>query len=253
MGRLIRAFAFPAGVVLAWEAYAQLRGIPYETLSYPSAILASGWPALTDGTLLLATYQTFSAALVGLAVGVLIGILVGVPLGLLPAAEAVVGPTLEALRPIPAIALLPLALLIFGFGLRMEAAIVAIGCLWPVLLVTISAVRNIDARLLEIGRLLQLSPLLRIVRIVLPATGARICIGIRIAAGVSLALAITVEIALNPNGLGYAMVTASQGFDPALLWAELLWVGLVGWGFNRLLVTGERRWVLRYAGGAGHD
>jgi NitT/TauT family transport system permease protein len=251
MSRWLRALAIPAAVVTAWELWAEIFGIPYETLSHPSAIVMSGWTALGDGTILTATLQTFSAALLGLLIGALIGVLLGVPLGLFPAADAVIGPSLDALRPIPAVALLPLALLIFGFGVRMEALIVAIGCLWPVLLVTITAVRNIDARLLEIGRLLELPGPVRILRIVLPATGGRICVGIRIAAGISLALAITVEIALNPNGLGYAMVLASQGLDPALLWAELLWVGIIGWAFNRLLVGAERRW-LPAAGDGGH-
>jgi ABC-type nitrate/sulfonate/bicarbonate transport system permease component len=249
MSRWLRAIAIPVGFIAAWELWAQIFGIPYETLSYPSAILASGWSALWDGTILVATLQTFSAALLGLLIGVIAGLLLGVPLGLFPTADAVVGPSLDALRPIPAVALLPLALLIFGFGVRMEALIVAIGCLWPVLLVTITAVRNIDARLLEIGRLLELPGPVRILRIVLPATGGSICVGIRIAAGISLALAITVEIALNPNGLGYAMVLASQGMDPALLWAELLWVGVIGWAFNRLLVSAERRWLPAMVGG----
>jgi NitT/TauT family transport system permease protein len=243
MRHWLHAIAIPAALIVAWELWARTFGIPYETLSQPSDILASGWAALWDGTILVATLQTFSAALLGLLIGVITGVLLGVPLGLFPTADAVVGPSLDALRPIPAVALLPLALLIFGFGVRMEALIVAIGCLWPVLLVTISAVRNMDVRHLEIGRLLELPGRVRILRIVLPATGGRICVGIRISAGIALALAITVEIAINPNGLGYAMVLASQGMDPALLWAELLWVGVIGWAFNRLLLTAEQRWL----------
>src|ERR1700693_990713 len=120
MSRWLRALAIPGGIVLVWELWAQFIGIPYETLSYPSAILLSGWSALIDGTVLIATLQTFSAALLGLSIGVVVGVLIGIALGLLPAAEAVVGPSLDALRPIPAVALLPLALLIFGFGVRME-------------------------------------------------------------------------------------------------------------------------------------
>jgi ABC-type nitrate/sulfonate/bicarbonate transport system permease component len=247
MGRWLRAFAIPGAAILFWEASAQLGAMTYDSVSYPSAIVAAGWAALLNGTIIMATLQTFQAALFGLGIGVFVGIALGIPLGILPAMEAVVGPSLDALRPIPAVALLPLALMLFGFGVRLEASIVAIGCTWPVMLVTISAVRSVDPRLLEVARLLQLSLLVRTIRIVLPAAVARICVGIKVAAGLSLALAITIEIALNPQGIGYEMVLASQGFNPSLLWAELLWVGIVGWGFNWLLVGAERRWIDRYA------
>jgi ABC-type nitrate/sulfonate/bicarbonate transport system permease component len=86
----------------------------------------------------------------------------------------------------------------------------------------------------------------RMSRIVLPAALARIGVGIRVAAGVALVVAVTVEIVLNPQGLGYAMISASQALHPELMWAELLWVGLVGWGFNALLVGAERMWLGRF-------
>jgi ABC-type nitrate/sulfonate/bicarbonate transport system permease component len=243
MSRWLRALAFPGTIMLMWELWGQSGTMVFESLSYPSAILIAGWRALLDGTIPFATLETFQAALLGLAIGTALGIALGIPLGLLPAMEAVVGPSLDAVRPIPAVALLPLALLLFGFGVEMESAIVAFGCTWPILLVTISAVRGIDFRLIEVGRLLQLPTSVRMLRIVLPAAIARISVGIRIAAGISLALAITIEIALNPQGLGAAMVVASQGFNSALLWAELLWVGIVGWTFNWLLLEAERRWL----------
>ncbi len=75
-----------------------------------------GSNSLTDGSLLLATWQTFETALVGLAIATVIGVLAGTILGLLPLVEGVTGPTIEALRPIPAIAFMPLALMMFGFG-----------------------------------------------------------------------------------------------------------------------------------------
>src|SRR5690606_31610418 len=115
---------------------------------------------------------------------------------------------------------LPLALMLFGFGLNLETSIVALGSTWPVLLVTISATQRIDPRLLEVARLLHLSGAKRLFKIILPAIVGRICVGIRIAAGIAFAVAITVEIALNPFGIGYAMILSSQAYDPALMWAQ---------------------------------
>ena len=95
---------------------------------------------MRDGSLLIATLQTCETALLGLAIAAIVGISLGALLGLLPALERVAGPTIEALRPIPAIAFMPLALMIFGFGVGLEASIVAYACVWPILIVTISAV-----------------------------------------------------------------------------------------------------------------
>jgi NitT/TauT family transport system permease protein len=247
MRRWIQALALPALVFLAWEIAYQTGALRFESLSHPAAIAAAGWGALLDGTLAAATLQTFKTALFGLLLGSVAALALGIVLGLLPALEAVMAPSLDAVRPVPAVALLPLALLLFGFGVRFEASIVAFGCFWPVLLMTIAAVRSIDARLLEVAALLEAPPLFRVLRLVLPAAIGRIFLGIRIAAGIALALAITVEIAANPQGLGYEMVTASQAFNSSLLWAELVWVGIVGWAFNLLLVSGEQRWLARYA------
>jgi NitT/TauT family transport system permease protein len=245
----LRGLAVPALLVLAWELGGRNGVLPADTLSRPTAIAVACWAALADGSLLTATIQTFRSALLGLAIGSAIGIGIGLPLGLSRALEAIVGPTVDALRPVPAVALIPLALLVYGFGTGMEAAVVAFACIWPVLVVAVSAARQIEPRLIEVARVLELPARARLLRIVLPATLARIAVGVRISAGVALIVAVTVEVALNPQGLGHGMTMAAQGMRPELMWAELLWVGFVGWGFNALLVGGERRWLKRYAVG----
>jgi NitT/TauT family transport system permease protein len=247
----LRGLVIPVLLIMLWEIGARLGTLPPDTMSQPSAIVAAGWEALRDGTLLLATVQTFQTALLGLAIGAAIGITIGSLIGLLPALEAIIGPTLDTIRPVPAVALIPLALLIYGFGVRMEVLVITFACIWPILIVTVSAVRGIEPRLIEVARMLEMAPLKRLVRIVLPAALARIAVGIRVSAGVALVVAVTVEIVLNPQGLGYGMIIAAQSLRPDLMWAELLWVGLAGWAFNRLLTTIDRRWFGRFqVGGA---
>ena len=244
---LARALLLPALVFAGWQVAFQAGVLQLETLSHPTAIFQAGWKSLIDGSLMLATAQTVRVMLMGLLVGATCGLALGVLLGLFSRFERIVAPTMDALRPIPAVALLPLALLLFGFGDRFEAAIVAFGSFWPVLLMTISAVRGIDVRLLEVARLLEVPTGFRILRLVIPAALMRIFLGIRIGAGIALALAVTVEIAANPQGLGHAMLAASQSLNPALMWAQLLWVGVLGWGFNSLLVLFEGTCLGRYS------
>ena len=244
-GRL-RGLVIPVLLVALWEIGARAGTLPPDTMSQPSMIVAAGWEALSDGTLLIATVQTFQTALLGLALGAFIGIVIGSLIGVSPALEAIIGPTLDTIRPVPAVALIPLALLIYGFGVRMEMLVITFACIWPILIVTVSAVRGIEPRLLEVARVLELPADKRMLRIILPAAMARIAVGIRVSAGVALVVAVTVGIVLNPQGLGYGMIIAAQSLRPDLMWAELLWVGLAGWAFNTLLLTIDRRWLGRF-------
>ena len=248
MGR-VRGFVIPVVLVLLWEIGARVGTLPHDTMSQPSDIVVAGWDALLDGTLLLATWQTFESALLGLAIGSGIGIGIGILIGLSPTLEGIVGPTLDTIRPVPSVALIPLALLIYGFGVRMEVLVVSFAATWPILIVTVSAVRGVEPRLIEVARMLQMSNFSRALRIVLPAIMARIAIGIRVSASVALVVAVTVEIVLNPQGLGYNMIIAAQSLRPELMWAEMLWVGIAGWAFNTVLLTIDRRWLRRFQAG----
>ena len=225
----------PLLLLLGWEFFSRAGNLPLDVLSRPSDIAVAWFNSLMDGTLLLATWQTFETALVGLAIATVIGVLAGTILGLLPLAEGIVGPTIEALRPIPAIAFMPLALMMFGFGVAMEASIVAYACVWPILIVTIGAVRAIEPRLLEVAVVLEMPFATRLRKIILPAALARINIGVRIAAAIALVVAVTVEIVLNPRGLGYQLILAQQSFSIGLMYAQLFWLCVIGYVLNAVL------------------
>lgn len=222
----------PALLLVAWEAGSRAGALPMDSFSRPSDIAVAFLKGFADGSIPLDTWQTFEGALTGFAFAALAGILCGAILGLSPRLERVVGPSIDALRPIPSVALIPLALLLFGFGLRMEAAVVAFACFWPVLLMTIAAVRGIEPRLLEVARALELSYLSQMRKIILPAAVGRIAVGLRLALAISLVVAVTVEIVLNPRGLGHSMIAAQQALRSDLMYAELLWLGVVGWMLN---------------------
>jgi NitT/TauT family transport system permease protein len=240
--RILRGALLPALVFLLWEAGSRAGLLPMDTFSRPSDVALAFAGGFADGSIPLATWQTVQAALFGFAVAAAAGILVGVILGLSPPLERTVGPSIEALRPIPAVALMPLTLLLFGFGLRMEAGVVAFACVWPILLVTVAAVRGIEPRLLEVAHALQLSFAARLRKIILPAALGRIVVGLRVAVSISLIVAVTVEIVMNPRGLGYGMIIAQQSLKPDLMYAQLLWLAVLGWGLNALLTRAFGQW-----------
>ena len=130
---------------------------------------------------------------------------------------------------------MPLALMMFGFGVGLEASIVAYACVWPILIVTIAAVRAVEGRLLEVAAVLELPLWKRMTKIVLPAAFARINVGLRVSAAISLVVAVTVEIVLNPRGLGYNLILAEQSLQIGLMWAQLVWLCLLGYVLNLAL------------------
>jgi ABC-type nitrate/sulfonate/bicarbonate transport system permease component len=234
MTRVLRGAIVPLLLLGAWEV-ASRAGLTLDTLSRPSEILAALLSALSDGSILLATAQTFDAALLGLAIAAVIGILAGTVLGLSPVLEGVTGPSIEALRPIPAVAFMPLALMMFGFGVGLEASIVSYACVWPILIVTVTAVREIEPRLLDVADVMEMSFAEKLCKIILPAAFARINVGLRVGAGIALVVAVTTEVVLNPRGLGYSLILAQQSLNVALMYAQLLWLCVVGYLLNAAL------------------
>lgn len=238
---ILRGIAVPLTLVAIAQVAATIVNLKSDTLASPAAALAAGARALADGSIPLATLQTLANAFGGLALGGGSGLIFGILLGSSGVADRLMEFSVESLRPIPSVALIPVAMLTFGFGFRMEIAIVAFASFWPVLILTRNAVAGVDPALYDVARVLRLTPLARTVKIVLPAALPRIFVAFRLAAGIALTVAVTVEVSTNPLGLGYGMMLAEQSLHPDLMLAYLLWIGLVGWALNYAIVNAQRR------------
>ncbi len=236
MARLdrLRALAIPLLLLAALEIGTRSVAAGSDALAPPSAALRAWWGALLDGSLWQGTAFTLGTAAAGLALGAGLGLTLGTLLGLSRRAAALSFLSVELLRPVPSVALIPLAMLSFGFGLRMELAVVAFATLWPVLVLTQAAVSQVEPQLLEVSAALQLTRWQRARLVLLPAMLPRLFVALRLAVAISLVVAVTVEIAANPHGMGYAMMIAQQSLDPALMLAWLFWIGVVGWVINAL-------------------
>lgn len=245
----LRPFAFPAVLLAALEWWARTIGQGSDAVAPPSAALQALATAVGDGSLLRATAFTLGSAAAGLAMGCLLGIGLGTVLGLSRRAASMGFFSIELLRPIPSVALIPLAMLVYGFGFRMEIGVVAFATFWPMLILTQAAVQQVEPRLLEVSMALQLSKAARFTKIVLPAVVPRLFVALRLGVAIALVVAVTVEIAANPHGMGYALMIAQQSLDPALMLAWLFWIGLVGYGINAASLR-LQTWVARRMGEA---
>ena len=236
-----KALLLPFSVLVGLEIWARLVHLQSDSLAPPSAVAAALAEGFGDGSFLIATRDTLISAFAGLLIGGVIGLGFGIALGIFQIFDRLMEVTIEAIRPVPSIALLPIALIALGFGYRMEIVIVAFACIWPILILSRAAVGGIEPRLMEVSRALRLSAADRVRKIIIPAALPRIFLAFRLAAGIALIVAVTVEIAINPIGLGAGIMAAQQALRPELMLAYLLWIGIVGYLLNAGLVVAQRR------------
>lgn len=250
MLHVIRPFVFPALLLASLEWYARTLGQGSDAIALPTkalqAFVAALW-STGEFSVLQATAFTLGSAGAGLLLGLVAGVGLGVVLGLSRRAAQMSYLSVEVLRPVPSVALIPLAMLVFGFGFRMEISVVAFATFWPLLLLTQAAVQQVEPRLLEVARALNLSPLDRAFKIVLPSVLPRLFVALRLGVAIALVVAVTVEIAANPSGMGYALMIAQQSLQPELMLAWLFWIGLVGYAINSAALL-LQRWVARRMG-----
>jgi sulfonate transport system permease protein len=230
----VRALTLPALLLGVLELWAKTTGKSSDSIAAPSAAAIAFIRAVGDGSLFASTAFTLGSAAAGLAIAAALGVFFGTLLGLSKRAASMSFLSVEVLRPIPSVALIPLAMLVFGFGFRLEISVVAFACFWPILILTQAAVQQVEPCLLEVARSLELSPRKQFTKIVLPAIVPRLFVALRLGVAIALVVAVTVEIAANPHGMGYAIIYAQQSLDPALMLAWLFWIGVVGFIINYL-------------------
>lgn len=239
--RFLKGAAFPLAFLIFWEIAMRWSGIESDSLAPPSQIALAFWEALFDGTIVHRTGETLFTVLCGLGIGGGLALIFSVILGLVPAFARLMQFSIEVLRPVPPVALIPVAMLIFGFGFPMEITLCSFACFWPVAIYGHAAIANIEPQLLDLSRVLRLSPAKRVLKIVLPAALPRYFVAFRLSAAVALIIAVTVEIAINPLGVGFELMKASQSLHPDRMFAMLLWIGLLGSGVNAALLFAQRR------------
>lgn len=245
-----RGAVLPLALLVLAEAALRLSGLQSDGVAPPSAVVLAAWEAVADGKLPRATLDTLAPAALGLAAGGGLGLLAGLWFGLSPRAADLGALPVELFRPIPPVALIPLTLLTFGFGYRMEATIIAFTCFWPMLLLSHAAVRGVARQLFEVARVLRLSPVATVGKIVLPAALPRIFVAFRLTCGIALIVAVTTEIAANPSGLGYELTAAQQELRPDLMYVYVAWLALIGWAMNAGLVALQERLFAAHTLGA---
>jgi len=234
-------------VLAVWEVAVRAGLVTFEYLPAPSGILIAGWGLLISGELLTQTAHTLGAVLLGWVIACAIGLSLGLLLGISRIARRYVEATVELLRPLPGIAFLPVALLIFNFSLATELVVMVFASVWPVLINTMSGLQSVAAQLHDVGRTLRLTRLRLLAKVLIPAAAPALVIGCRLSLGTALVMAIIAEMLGNPHGLGYAVVSELQAMQPERMFVYVLLIGVLGLLLNWLLVALSRRMLTGYA------
>lgn len=189
--------------------------------------------------------RTLRAWATGLGLAALLAVPAGIALGSSALALRMVRVVVEFLRPVPSVALIPLAVLVYGTGTQMKVFLIAFGTFWPVLLQTIYGVRDVDPVARDVARSYGLPALARFRHVTLPSTAPYIATGLRISSAIALILAVTAELVTGAPGLGRAIVVAESAGAVTRMYALIIAAGLLGWALNSAFQAVERR-LLRW-------
>lgn len=208
-----------------------------------STVLGRAASLLTDGEFLADVASTLGAWAIGLLLTVMLAVPAGFLLGSLPRVESALRPILEFLRPIPSIALIPLALAVFSDRFDMKITLIVYAATWPILINTIYGLKDVDPLAKETLRSFGFGKPAVLWRVSLPSTAPFIATGVRLASAIALIVVISTELlGGGAQGIGSYVLESSGGVDAVeYVLAAAIWAGIIGVVTNSLFVLVERR------------
>lgn len=239
-GLRVRQLAVAAAILGAWQIYGMV--LDSIVLPTPSSIAAAFWDLLVSGQLLPALGSSIKLLFIGFATAFAIGGLLGVTLGRYRVLDYTFGPYVNALYSTPEIALIPLVLVWFGFGLGGRVVVVFLACFFPILINTYAGVRDAPTHLIEVARSFGVTrefDLLR--RVIVPAATPFILAGIRLAIGRGVVGMAVAEVYLRLGGIGALIVQYGAVFRTDYVMAAILPLPALGIGLTKASALLERR------------
>lgn len=184
------------------------------------------------GPLASASGGTLEAWAVGLAIAAAGGVLLGTLVGRSRLAEAFTEVLVRMMRPLPSLALIPIAILVAGLGLKMTAGLVAFTSFWPVFINTRYGVHQVDNLFIDTARTLDMHGPRLLAQVILPAAAPLIASGFQVAISLALVVTVSVELVGGTGGIGSFVLQAQQGGAVPTMYAGILVGGLIGWALN---------------------
>ncbi|MGC5615513.1 ABC transporter permease [Georgenia sp. Z1491] len=229
--KIVIALALPIALIAAWWFLSAGSTNPF----FPSLerIISEFRPTWLDerGTgrrIFTDVIPSVERLLIGYGFAVVVGILLGMMIGSSPRLRAFLEPTLEFFRAIPPPVLVPVLMLFLGIRDPMKIFVIAMGCMWPILLNTIEGVRGVDELLRDTSRVYRLRPQTRIATLLLRGASPQIMAGARQALSIGIILMVISEMFAANNGLGFTIVQFQRSFAIPQMWTGIILLGVVG-------------------------
>lgn len=251
LSRILATWWLPVCLVAAWW----LLSLGHGTFYFPSLqnILEHLVRDLTHGKLAWWTLISLGNMAAGLAIAIVVGIGLGLLIGEFESFRLAATPTLNFIRAIPPAAIVPLVIVAMGIGPTPKIFIIALACIWPILLNTTDGVRGISPQLLDTSKAFRIPLSLRLRRVLVMAALPQIMAGIRVAIAVALVLMVISEFFGASAGVGFYINDSKQRFAMPETWAGTLLIGILGYALSTLFLALERRLLAWYFQDSGRQ
>jgi sulfonate transport system permease protein len=246
------SWAIPALVVLLWEAAARFGLIAPHVLPAPSRVLETAVDMARTGDLFVHLGVSLLRAAVGFVIGGSIGLVLGIVVGFSPLAQALLDRSVQMVRAIPFLAMLPLVIVWFGVGEVAKIFLVALAVLFPVYINTMLGIRQIDPKLMELAKVIGLSRSAIVRRIIVPGAMPSILTGVRYALAHAWLALVIAETLATTKGIGFLAMDAREFLNTNVILLTVIVyaiIGVVADGLVRLLEARFLSWHANYAKG----
>jgi len=243
--RGVGALLFAATLLLLWQVLADLKLLSPVFFPSPLRTATELLRQVTEGLIWAPLVATSQRMLFGWALASLLGVILGAAIGSSRAARDYLEPLLEFVRPLPASAIIPAAILFLGLSNEMAITVIAFGAIWPVLLSSAHGFAAIEPRLREVAEALCLSRRQLLLKIAVPGALPDILAGARVSLAIALILAVVTEMQASQPGLGQNILLAQRSLRSPELYAGIVSLGLMGFVLNHALIMIEKH-LLRW-------
>jgi sulfonate transport system permease protein len=233
----------PVLVILAWQVLGQSGVISTRILPTPVAVVDAFFKLLQKGLLLKYIGVSTQRAFLGFLIGGSIGFVLGLLNDVLPIAEKLFDSSMQMIRNIPHLALIPLVILWFGIGEEAKLFLVALGVAFPIYLNTFHGIRSVDPGLIEMGKVYGLRGLPLFWKVILPGALPSILVGVRFALGIMWITLIVAETISADSGIGYMAMNAREFMQMDVVVLSIILYALLGKLSDVMAKALEHRWL----------
>ncbi|MDF0492191.1 ABC transporter permease subunit [Bradyrhizobium yuanmingense] len=240
-GLQLLSWLAPVVLVIVWEWLAQAGWLSPQVLPAPSKVIRTAFKLATTGTLLNDLGVSLLRAAAGFVIGTAIGGGLGILVGFSRIAEALIDRSVQMIRAIPFLAALPLVIVWLGVGETQKIFLVALGVTFPIYINTVLGIRQVDPKLLELGRVQGLSSLQLIRRIILPGALPSILTGVRYALATAWLALVVAETIGAQSGIGFLAMDAREFLRTDVIVLTIVIYALIGVAADGIARFLERR------------